>query len=155
MFETSILRNSVAATCASLSIPLIAYSPLGRGVLTGKITAPSDIPANSPLRRIVKYQGENLDQNLRLIHALQKLSVDYQPHTLAQLALSWIRQHSGRDGLPVIIPISGSSKEENVRANAITVELTVANLQKIDTILEENKIVGDRAYADQRRYLEG
>ena len=155
MFETSILRNSVAATCASLNIPLIAYSPLGRGILTGKITAPSDIPANSPLRRNDKYKGENLDQNLRLIHVLQKLSMDYQPHTMAQLALSWIRQHSGRDGLPVIIPISGSTKEENVRANAVAVELTEADLKKIDTILEENKVVGDRAYAEQRRYLEG
>lgn len=155
MFETSILTNSVAATCASLNIPLIAYSPLGRGILTGKIMTADDIPADSPLRRLYKYQGTNLDQNLRLIHVLRKLSMDYHPYSMAQLALSWVRQLSGRKGLPVIIPISGSSKAENVRANAAGVDLTEADLSKIDNILEENKTVGDRAYEEQKKYLEG
>ena len=155
LFETSIFGNSVASTCASLNIPVIAYSPLGRGILTGKITSTGDIPADSPLGRLDKYKGENLDHNLRLVQAMQKLSMEYRPHTMAQLAMSWIRQISGKNDLPVIIPISGSTKEENVRANAVHVELTADDLRKIDEILEENKTVGARAYPGQRQYIEG
>ena len=155
MFETSIFANSVATTCASLNIPVIAYSPLGRGILSGKITSADDIPAGSLLGRLDKYSGENLDHNLRLVQALQKFSMEYPPHTMAQLAMSWIRQMSGKNGSPVIIPISGSTKEENVRANAIHVDLTVDDLKKIDKILEENKTVGARAYPGQRQYIEG
>ena len=72
LFETRILSNGVADTCAKLNIPIIAYSPLGRGLLTGKITSAADLPADSPLRRLDKYKGENLDHNLRLVKALKR-----------------------------------------------------------------------------------
>ena len=155
LFETSILSNSVASTCAKLKIPIVAYSPLGRGLLTGKITTAADLPADSPLRRLDKYQGENLDHNLRLVKALHDLSMQHHPYTMSQFALSWIRQLSSRNGLPVIVPICGSSKEENVRSNAENVELTESDFERIDTILKENKTVGERAYPQQRKYLEG
>ena len=153
LFEPSILTNSVASTCADLKIPVVAYSPLGRGLLTGNITSAADVPA--PLRRLDKYSGENLSHNLRLVAALRDLSAKHHPYTMAQFALSWLRQISSKNGLPVIIPICGSSKEENVRANAVHVELTEKDLQGIDTVLKENKTAGERAYPEQRKYLEG
>lgn len=155
LFETNILANGVANTCAKLNIPIIAYSPLGRGLLTGKIASSADLPANSPLRRLDKYQGENLDHNLRLVKALQELSEKHKGYPMPAFALSWIRQLTGRDSLGVFVPICGSSREENVRANAQNVELTDDDFKSIQKVLEENKTVGERAYPEQRKYLEG
>lgn len=155
LFETGILRNGVTSTCAELGIPIIAYSPLGKGLLTGRITTTEDIPSNSMLRRLDRLQGDNFDHNLRLIRALHQLAAEYQPHTLPQLAMSWIRHLSCRNGLPVMIPIAGSSKEANVRTNAVDVALTDADLEKLDKILAENKVLGDRSYAGQKKYMEG
>ena len=153
LFEPSILANSVASTCADLKIPIVAYSPLGRGLLTGNITTAADVPA--PLRRLDKYSGENLEHNLRLVAALRDLSAKHHPYTMSQFALSWLRQLSSRNGLPVIIPICGSSREENVRSNAKHIELTEEDLESIETVLKENKTAGERAYPEQRKYLEG
>jgi len=155
LFETSILTNGVANTCAKLKIPIIAYSPLGRGLLTGKIASAADLPANSPLRRLDKYQGENLDHNLRLVTALQELSGKHKGCPMPAFALSWIRQLSGKDGWGVFIPICGSSREDNVRANVQNVELTDDDFQSIKEVLEKNRTVGERAYPEQRKYLEG
>lgn len=155
LFEPRVLTNGVAATCAELNIPLIPYSPLGRGILTGKWIAVNDIPKDSMLARLDKYQGENLEQNLNLVHALKKLSEEHEPYTMSQLAMSWIRQLSSSNGLPVMIPIFGSSNMENVRSNIVHVELARADMDAIQKILDENKTIGDRAYAGQKQYLEG
>lgn len=155
LFESSILHNSIASTCADLDIPVVAYSPLGRGILTGKFAVASDIPADSVLRRMDKYQGENLDNNLRLIQELLKLAQEHRPYTMANVAISWIRCLSATNGLPVMIPISGSSKPENVRENAVTVPLTWEDLARIWKVLAENKTTGSRSYAGQHRYIEG
>lgn len=155
LFETSILTNGVASTCAELDIPIVAYSPLGRGVLTGQVTRSEDIAQSSYLRLMDRFQGENLEHNLRLIHELNKLSSEFHPYTMGNIALSWLRAQSGKDGLPVILPICGSSKEANVRANAVHVELKDDDIARIDKVLRENEIVGDRAYAAHRKYLEG
>ena len=153
LFETGILRNSVAATCASLQIPIVAYSPLGKGILTGNVMNPADIPEN--LRLLDKLQGDNLEQNLRLVQALHKLSEEYPPYNLPQLAMSWVRSLSCRNRLPVIIPIFGSSREQNIRANAIDVGLTEDDLKRLEAILEKNKVVGNRSYGAQMKYIEG
>jgi pyridoxine 4-dehydrogenase len=145
----------VASTCAELDIPIVCYSPLGKGLLTGKIMTQDDIPLNSVLRRLDRLQGGNLEQNLRLVQALQQLAAEHKPFTLPQLAVSWIRQLSCRDGLPVLIPIAGSSKEQNVRINAVNVPLSEAHLKKLDKVLAENEVVGHRAYAEQKKYIEG
>ena len=133
----------------------MAYSPLGRGLLTGKITSAADLPANSPLRRLDKYQGKNLDHNLQLVRALQELSEKHRGYLMPAFALSWIRQLSGRDGLGDILPICGSSRAENVRINAQHVQLMDEDFKSIQKTLDENKTVGDRAYPEQRKYLEG
>ena len=155
LFETSILRNGVAATCASLQIPIVAYSPLGKGLLTGNILAAEDIPAASNLRRLDKLSGDNLETNLKLVRALHELSENYAPATLSQLAISWIRQLSSSHGNPVLIPIAGSSRAENVLANAVHVELTNEDLQRIDSVLKENEVAGQRSYGEQMKYMEG
>ena len=114
-----------------------------------------DIPRDSPLNRLDIYKEKNLEHNLKLVHELQKLSQEHAPHTMAQLAMSWLRQLSGTSSLPVMIPIAGSSKAENVRSNSIHVNLTQADMDAIDKILEANKTIGDRAYPGQTQYFEG
>lgn len=153
LFETEILKNGVAQTCAELKIPVVAYSPLGRGLLTGNITNSSDLPAT--MHRLDRLQGENLEQNFRLVTALKKLSEERQGYPMSTFALSWIRQLSGRDGWGVFLPICGSSKAENVRKNAQNIELTDEDLERINYVLDEYKIVGARGYGEQRKYLSG
>ncbi len=155
MFETGILTNGVASTCAELDIPIVAYSPLGRGVLTGSIRSTDDIAPGSALRMMDRFQGKNLDQNFQLVRELNNLALNFPGSTTANLALSWIRLQSQREGLPSIIPISGSSKEANVRANAVHISLSEDELKNIDRILTENEIVGPRGYEAQRKFIEG
>jgi pyridoxine 4-dehydrogenase len=155
LFETRILSNGVADTCAKLNIPIIAYSPLGRGLLTGKITSAADLPADSPLRRLDKYKGENLDHNLRLVKALNELLEKHSGYSMPAFALSWIRQLSNRAGRGVFLPICGSSRADNVRTNGQNVLLTDEDFESIQKVLDENQTVGERAYPEQRKYLEG
>lgn len=153
LFDTSILTNGVASTCAELNIPIVAYSPLGRGLLTGKFASAADLPPM--LQRLDKYQGDNFTHNLRLVKAIQAMSEQHKACPMSVVAVSWIRQLSGRDGFSVFVPICGSSKAENVRANSQVVELTDEDFKRIQTILAENKVKGERAYPEQRKYLEG
>lgn len=153
LFETEILRNGVAETCAELNIPVVAYSPLGRGLLTGDITSASDVPTT--MSRLDRLQGKNLQQNLRLVTALKTFSEEHHGCPLSTFSLSWIRQLSGRDGLGVFLPICGSSKAQNVRKNAQNIDLTDEDFERIKQILDENQIVGARGYAEQRKYLSG
>ena len=155
LFETSILHNGVASTCAELGIPVIAYSPLGCGILTGQMARASDLPANSPLRRLYRFQGENLEHNFRLVQEFRAFSNEHPPYTMANIAMSWVRSQSQRDGLPIIIPIGGSSKEKNVRENAIQLPLTESDLGRMDKILQQNEVMGDRGYPGNAKYLEG
>jgi aryl-alcohol dehydrogenase-like predicted oxidoreductase len=74
---------------------------------------------------------------------------------MATFALSWIRQLSGRDGLGTFIPISGSSKAQNVRANGKNIELSDADFASIEKVLKENVTKGERGYGVQKKYLEG
>ena len=121
--------------------------------MTGNISSAADLPAS--LKRLDKLQGENFEHNLKLIKALQEVSEQHKGQPLSMLALSWIRQLSGRNGSGVFIPICGSSKAENVRSNSMSVELTGEDFSSISKILEENSVVGERSYAEQRKYLEG
>ena len=153
LFETGILRNGVAKVCAELDIPVIAYSPLGRGTLTGKITNAADVPAG--LRRLDRYQGGNLEHNIRLINELQKLSEEHTDQPMSVFALSWVRQLSRRDGLGDFIPICGSTRPENVRTNSLSVALSEQEFERIADVLREYKTMGARSYPGQQKYLEG
>ena len=134
LFETSILTNGVASTCAKFNIPVVAYSPLGRGLLTGKISSAADLSAS--LKRLDKLRGEKLEHNLKLVKALQEVSEKDKGQPLSVLALSWIRQLSGKHGSGLFIPICGSSKPENVRSNSLNMKLTGEDFSNISKILE-------------------
>ncbi|KZV73064.1 aldo/keto reductase [Peniophora sp. CONT] len=133
--------KKVIAACAELGIAVVAYSPLGRGFLTGEI---SELPENDFRNRHARFQGENLTNNFKLVEALKKVA-EKKGITAAQLCLAWVQSLGER-----VIPIPGSSKASRVIDNINTsdIKLTSEELAEIARILEENPVSG-------RRYFDG
>lgn len=147
LFSTDVLYNGVAEACAKYNIPLVAYSPMGRGFLTGQIKTFDDIPADSYLKINPRFQpGENFDNNIKLVHHVEELAKK-KGCTSAQLALGWVRGLNGRPGMPTIIPIPGATTAERVKENAKVVELTDEDMAAIDKFLIGFKPLG-RRYPD-------
>jgi pyridoxine 4-dehydrogenase len=140
---TDILENGIAATCAELDIPVVAYCPLGRGFLTGEIKKIEDLPEDDMRRRFPRFQSENFGKNVEMVTELEKLAKK-KGYTPAQLALAWVKQLSGKKGMPVIIPIPGATTEKRVIENMKDVELNVDDLSEIDEILKKLPVIGDR-----------
>ncbi|KAI1119660.1 pyridoxal reductase [Nemania sp. NC0429] len=147
LFATDVLYNGVAEACKQYDIPLVAYSPIGRGFLTGQIKSYDDIPEDSYLRHIPRFQpGGNFENNIKLVHQVEALAKQ-KGCSAAQLAISWVRALNGRPGMPTIIPIPGATTAERVRENAEIVELTDEEMAAIDKILDGFKPLG-RRYPD-------
>jgi pyridoxine 4-dehydrogenase len=99
LWSTDILENDIAKTCAELNIPVVAYSPLGRGVLTGAVNSLTDIPEGDFRRHMSRFQEENFQHNLKLIKEVQSLA-SRKGVAPAQIALAWVRSLSGKPGMP-------------------------------------------------------
>jgi pyridoxine 4-dehydrogenase len=143
LWATDILKNGIAATCAELGIPIVAYSPLMRGALTGQVKTNADIPEGDVRKLLPKFQEDVLAANMKVTHEVEKLA-EKKGVTIAQIAIGWVRTLSGRNGMPVIIPIPGASTEERVLENGREVDLTEEEMKEIEKILEENEIIGAR-----------
>ena len=143
LWSTEILTNGVAQACADLDIPIIAYSPLGRGFLTGQIKKPEDIPEGDMRRHLERFFPENFDTNLKLVTELEKIAAK-KGCKPGQVGLSWVKAQSGRAGMPTVIPIPGATTEERIRENMVDVDLSEGDLREIDELLKSVTIVGDR-----------
>lgn len=144
LWATDILHNDVAKTCAELNIPIVAYSPLGRGVLTGEINKLTDIPEGDFRRLLPKYQDGTLQENLKLVHAVIDLA-KRKGVSPAQIALAWIRTLSNKPGMPTFIPIPGGTTSDKVTQNTQGVEtLSDEYMQELDTILKTYEVKGAR-----------
>lgn len=143
LWATDILENGIATTCAELKIPIVAYSPLGRGFLTGKIKTPEDIPQDDFRRLLPRFQPDVFGKNIEMVKHLEKLA-ERKECSPAQLALAWVKELSGRPGLPQIIPIPGATTEERVVENTQDVQLEEEDLREIERILKSCEITGDR-----------
>lgn len=143
LWATEILQNGVATTCAELGIPIVAYSPLGRGFLTGGIRSIDDIPDGDVRRLLDRFQPESFEKNLKLVEAINKVATK-KGVTPAQLALAWVKHQSQKNGMPVIIPIPGAVKDERVRENMAHIDVTDEEMAEINTILASIEIVGTR-----------
>jgi pyridoxine 4-dehydrogenase len=120
-----------------------SYSPIGKGMLSGQITTLSDIPENDLRRHYPRFQPDTFPINIQLVDEVRKLA-ENKGCTSAQLAINWLRCLSKRPGMPTIIPLPGSSKEERVRENAVVVDLTDEEMSAIDGILAKFEIAGGR-----------
>jgi len=133
-------HNGVLAACRELGIGFVAYSPLGRGFLSGQIRRPEDLDADDFRRHNPRFQGENFTRNLELVDRVREIA-DEKGATPAQLALAWVL-HQGQD----IVPIPGTKRtrylEENV--GALGLALTAGDLERIDSAAPAGSAAGDR-----------
>ncbi|KXG45656.1 uncharacterized protein PGRI_034230 [Penicillium griseofulvum] len=143
LWSTDILHNDVAKTCAELDIPVIAYSPLGRGVLTGAVTSLADIPKDDIRHHLSRFQEEHFQHNLKLINEVNGLATS-KGVAPAQIALAWLRSLSEKPGMPTIIPIPGGTTKDKVVQNMGAQKLTGSEMAEIDAILEEYTVSGAR-----------
>ena len=151
LWQTNMLDNGVASTCAELGIPIIAYSPLGRGFLTGQIKKPEDIPEGDFRKFSPRFQPDVFHKNLELVKELEKVA-EKKKCTPAQLALAWVRQLSEKPGMPTFIPIPGARTEDRVNENMGIVKLDQQDLAEIDKILSEAVVIGTR-YPEAHMHL--
>ncbi len=137
--------DGVLATCAELGIGFVAYSPIGRGFLSGQIRSIDDLAPDDFRRRNPRFQGEAFEQNLRLVDRVREIA-DEKGVTATQLALAWVMAQGERPGNPTIVPIPGTKRvaylEEN--AAAVGIELTEDELRRIDAAAPVGAAEGDR-----------
>lgn len=150
---TEPLENGVLKACKELDIPVIAYSPLGRGALTGKITSPDDIPEGDFRRMLPRFQPDVFEKNLRLVKEIERLA-ERKGCTPGQVAINWVVELGKRVDMPVIIPIPGASRPERVRENAVLVELTDSEMKEIDGWVKELAPLGDRYHESGMKLLD-
>jgi aryl-alcohol dehydrogenase-like predicted oxidoreductase len=131
-------ETELLATIRELGIAFVAYSPLGRGFLTGQIKSPSDLAPDDWRLKNPRFQGENFQKNVDLATRVQTLAKE-KGCTAAQLALAWLLAR-GED----IFPIPGSTKAERVAENAeaFDVHLTAGDIASLDAIAPA--VAGDR-----------
>ncbi|KAK0254191.1 hypothetical protein LTR35_018265 [Friedmanniomyces endolithicus] len=146
LFETGVLTKGVAEACKELSIPIIAYSPLGRGFLTNQLRKFEDLGADD-FRR-----PEVFDTNLMLVDEVAKIA-RRKSCTVPQIAIAWVTAQSKKLDVPVI-PIPGTAQLSRLRENLHAVELTTAELQEIDNILERMEVKGGRCPDAFSKYME-
>ncbi|RDL42275.1 NAD(P)-linked oxidoreductase [Venustampulla echinocandica] len=154
MFSLDILNNGVAAACAEHNIPIVAYSPLSRGLLTGDIKTPADLAETDMRHHFPRFQGENYAKNLELVQKVEELARE-KGCTPAQLAINWVRHLSKRDGNPEIFPIPGATKVDRVLENSKVVELSNGEAAAIYSILKKFEVAGTRYPATHSTFLEG
>jgi aryl-alcohol dehydrogenase-like predicted oxidoreductase len=144
-------EDEILPLCRQLGIGFVAYSPLGRGFLTGRFRSFEDLPEDDYRRNSPRFQGENFPKNLDLVERVEEIGRRKQC-TPAQLALAWLLAQ-GED----IVPIPGTKQrrylEENV--GALEVELTSADLEEIDEVAPKGAAVGDRYNEAAMRTING
>ena len=134
------VEAEILPTCRELGIGFVAYSPLGRGFLTGSIKGTESLAANDWRRQNPRFQDGNLEQNLALVQAVSGLA-EKRGCTPAQLALAWLL-HRGTD----IVPIPGTRRIARLDENAAAarIRLDANELQHLDEVLDAHAVAGTR-----------
>ncbi|MGY1844466.1 aldo/keto reductase [Modestobacter sp. SYSU DS0875] len=137
--------DGVLATCAELGIGFVAYSPIGRGFLSGQIRSLDDLAPDDFRRHNPRFQGEAFEQNLRLVDRVREIAEE-KGVTATQLALAWVMAQSGRDGNPAVVPIPGTKRVQYLEENAAAAQLELGeeDLRRIDAAAPAGTTVGDR-----------
>ncbi len=127
-------------TCRELGISFVAYSPLGRGFLTGRIQDLGDLPADDRRRQHPRFQDRNFEHNLALIHRIEEIAKEKGVRP-GQLVLAWLLAQ-GDD----IIPIPGTKRRPYLEENmgALAIQLTVSDRERIDEAMPPGAAAGSR-----------
>jgi aryl-alcohol dehydrogenase-like predicted oxidoreductase len=140
LWTRDVEENDVLSTVRELGIGFVAYSPLGRGFLTGQYKSPDDLAADDFRRRNPRFQGENFQKNLDLVAVVERIA-KRKGVTPAQLALAWVLSR-GSD----VVPIPGTKHVRRVEENAAAAEirLSSAELAELDVALPVGAASGPR-----------
>jgi aryl-alcohol dehydrogenase-like predicted oxidoreductase len=138
------VEGEILPTCRELGIGFVAYSPLGRGFLTGSFEKPEDLPENDRRRQFPRFSEENFRQNVRLVERVRGLAAEKNCEP-AQLALAWVLAQ-GED----VVPIPGTKRRKYLEQNAgaVNVELTAEDRRRIEEVLSAHEVAGAR-YPEQ------
>ncbi len=144
-------EDEILPTCRELGIGFVAYSPLGRGFLTGQFKKFDDIPADDYRRTSPRFQGENFQKNLDLVKRVEEIAKEKNCKP-SQLALAWVLAR-GKD----IVPIPGTKRrtylEENVAA--VDVQLTDEDLRRLDEVFPQGAAAGQRYPENMMKVVNG
>ncbi|MGB6482276.1 MAG: aldo/keto reductase [Candidatus Acidiferrales bacterium] len=133
-------EDGLLATCRELSIGFVAYSPLGRGFLAGKIRRFEDLAADDNRRNFPRFQGENFEKNLRLADRIHEIAQEKRCQA-SQLALAWVLSQGGD-----IVPIPGTKHRAYLEENlaALSIRLTPRELLRINEAAPQGAASGAR-----------
>lgn len=133
-------EDGLLGLCRELGVGFVAYSPLGRGFLTGQIKSPQDLAPDDWRHQSPRFQGENFQRNLKLVDRIKEIAAAKRC-TPAQLALAWV-QTQGED----IVPIPGTKRRKYLEENvaALGIRLTAEDLRRIDEVAPRGAAVGTR-----------
>jgi aryl-alcohol dehydrogenase-like predicted oxidoreductase len=134
------VEEAILPTVRELGIGFVAYSPLGRGFLTGRFQKPEDLPEGDFRRNNPRFQGENFQQNLRLVERVRAIAAEKRV-TASQLALAWVLSR-GSD----VVPIPGTKRRKYLEENAAAadVKLTADDLRRIEEVAPRGAFAGTR-----------
>jgi len=144
-------EDEILPLCRELGIGFVAYSPLGRGFLTGRFRTFEDLPEDDYRRNSPRFQGENFQKNLDLVERVEEIARRKQCSP-AQLALAWLLAQ-GKD----IVPIPGTKQRRYLEENigALDVQLTSADREEIEEVAPKGAAVGDRYHEAGMRTING
>jgi aryl-alcohol dehydrogenase-like predicted oxidoreductase len=144
-------EDEVIPTCRGLGIGFVAFSPLGRGFLTGRFHSPDDFPPDDYRRSSPRFMGENFQKNLDLVARVEQIA-KRKKCTPSQLALAWVLAQ-GDD----IVPIPGTKQRRYLEQNvhALDVELTAADLEEINEVAPQGVAAGARYNEAGMRTING
>jgi aryl-alcohol dehydrogenase-like predicted oxidoreductase len=133
-------EDGILETVRELGIGFVAYSPLGRGFLTGQYTTLDDLPEDDFRRRNPRFQGANFERNLELVAKVEELARE-KGVTASQLAIAWVLAQ-GDD----IVPIPGTKRVKYLEQNAgaVDVALSPDDLQRLEEAFPKGATAGDR-----------
>ncbi|MBA3804954.1 MAG: aldo/keto reductase [Acidobacteria bacterium] len=134
------IEEEILPACRELGIGFVAYSPLGRGFLTGQIKSPDDLASDDRRHMFPRFQGENFEINLRLVERVREIAASKGCEP-AQLALAWVLAQ-GDD----IVPIPGTKRRKylEINAEAVAIELSADDLSRINEIARPGSAAGAR-----------
>jgi aryl-alcohol dehydrogenase-like predicted oxidoreductase len=133
-------EEEILPTVRELGIGFVAYSPLGRGFLTGQFQRPEDVPEGDWRRMTPRFQGENFQQNLKLVKRVKEIAIRRKVMS-SQIALAWLLAQGGD-----IVPIPGTKQRRYVEENAAAVEIALdsEDLRQLDEALPRGVTAGQR-----------
>ena len=141
-------EREILPTCRELGIGFVAYSPLGRGFLTGQFTSFDDFPSDDYRRFSPRFQGDNFPKNLNLVKKVQEIAAERKCQP-AQLALAWVLAQGGD-----IVPIPGTKRRKYLEENvgALEVELSADEIRQLNEVFPFGAAAGDR-YPEHMMHL--